>query len=85
MDTSTRDESAPLISRYGIPAPVRDSRTPRERRLAIFFILASTLFERVAFYSLTTNMSFTLQSNATVSEWNPLHRPAPALYIFSGK
>lgn len=86
MDVSYEDEAAPLIFRYGIPRGVRDTRKPYQKKLAVFLILACTLFERIAFYSLTTNISLTLIVNATsTSDWISRHSPTALLNIFSGK
>ncbi len=87
MDTSYEEEAAPLIPRYGIPAAVRDTRKPYQKQLAVYIILASTLFERIAFFALTTNISLTLKSNRAtfVSDWNPRYSPTGLLYIFLGK
>jgi len=86
MNITNFDESAPLISRHGIPALVRDDRTNRQKQLAVFFILATTLFERLAFYSLTTNINLTVISNESDNNhWNPLYSSTSLLYIFSGK
>jgi hypothetical protein len=87
MNTSYEEEITPLISRYGIPTAVRDTRKSYQRKLAVYFILASTLFERIAFFALPTNISHTLKSNKTtpVSDWNPRYSPTGLLYIFLGK
>lgn len=86
MDATFEGEAAPLIFRHGIPRSVRDNRKPYEKRLAIFFILASTLFERIAFYSLMANISLTLIFNVTTdSDWISKHSPNALLNIFSGK
>ncbi len=85
MNTSYKEEDdvTPLISRHGIPAAIRDTREAYEKQLALYLILASILFERMAFYSLANNLVSTLQSNKTV-EWNPEHS-STASFIFSGK
>jgi len=58
MDTSDEDEEAsPLICRPGIPASVPDNREPREKQLAVYFILASILFERIAFFTIAANLA----------------------------
>jgi hypothetical protein len=77
------DEITPLISRPGIPTAISDKREPYEKQLALYLILASILFERIAFYSLGDNLVSTLHSNKTV-EWDPQHS-ATASFIFSGK
>jgi hypothetical protein len=85
MATPYEEEAAPLISRPGIPARVRDNRRSHEKQLAVYFILASTLFERIAFYSLENNINLFFPSNVTTFNWDPQHSPTALLYIFSGK
>lgn len=82
MDVSNIDEKRPLLSRHSIPADVRDNRSPCQRRLAVYFILASTVFERLAFYSLIANIVLIL--NSREFNWNSLNS-ITALYIFTGK
>jgi hypothetical protein len=63
MDTSyEEEEAAPLFSRTGIPTAVKDKRRPHEKQLAVYIILASTLFERIAFYTIAANLAFQLES-----------------------
>jgi hypothetical protein len=85
MDVSNSEEAAPLIPKYGIPKAVRDGRKPYEKKLAIFFILASTLFERIAFFSLESNIKLFFPSSVTQFHWNPRTNPMALSYIFSGK
>lgn len=61
MDVSSADDNTLLIPIIGIPAPIRDNRQPYQKQLAIYMILASTLFERAAFYSLAANFAPSLQ------------------------
>lgn len=61
MNILTR-EAAPLLPKHGIPAPPRDNRRPYEKQLAVYIILASTLFERMAFYTLAANLAIALES-----------------------
>jgi hypothetical protein len=65
---------------HDIPRSVRDNRQPYQKQLAVYFILASVLFERIAFYALVANLSVTLKSIG----WSYRHS-ATASYIFSGK
>lgn len=63
MDRPYREqETEPLISRSGIPTAVQDNRSPQERRIAVYVILASILFERIAFYILASNLAFNFES-----------------------
>lgn len=82
MNVSRKSEVAPLISRYGIPAATRDHRETREKKLAAYFILTSTLFERIAFYALNTTLFTTLQLTEPF-HWDRQHSQT-ALFIFSG-
>ena len=83
MDTSNIDESAPLVFTHSITPEIRDDRVPYQKQFSVYFILASTLFERIAFYSLTTSLVLTLQSPELL-HWNSRHS-ATASLIFSGK
>jgi hypothetical protein len=57
------NETSLLLSRTGIPYDVPDNRRPYQKRLAIYFILASTALERLPFYSLVINPVITLQTS----------------------
>ncbi len=82
MDESIISETSVLISTPGVPLAVRDNRRPHERRLAVYLILASTVLERLAFYSLAINLVITLKS--TEPNWDPSNSTT-ALFIFLGK
>ncbi len=85
MDASSEQETTPLIPRYGIPAPIRDKRKPYQKQLAVYFILASTLFERIAFYSLENNVDLLFSQNITTStSWNPRKSSTGLLLMFFG-
>ncbi|CAF3914207.1 unnamed protein product [Rotaria sp. Silwood1] len=81
MDESILGESAVLITDHGVPLAVRDNRHPNERQLAVYLILASTIFERLAFYSLAINLVVTLKS--TELNWNS-STSTTASFIFFG-
>jgi len=83
MDESNRQETAPLIFRSGIPNTVRDNRETYQKRLAMYLILASTMFERVAFYSVMTTLFTTLRLTEPF-HWHNRHSKT-ASHIFSGK
>ncbi len=83
METSDSQETTLLISRPGIPTAIRDNRESYEKQLALYLILASTLLERLAFYSLSNNLISNLQSNKTVA-WSYEHSSTTS-FIFSGK
>ncbi|UJR14271.1 hypothetical protein I4U23_001262 [Adineta vaga] len=81
MDDTNFGETTVLISNTGFPTAVRDGRSSSQRKLAIYLILASTVFERLAFYSLAINLVVTLKS--TEPNWNSLNSTT-ALFIFLG-
>ncbi|CAF0713867.1 unnamed protein product [Adineta steineri] len=81
MNITNNDETTVLISSTGIPSAVSDKRSPNQRRLAVYIILASTIFERLAFYSLAINLVVTLKS--TEPNWDPSNS-ATASFIFFG-
>ena len=76
------DESSPLVGDFGIPAAVRDTRKTYQKRLAVYLILASTLFERFAFYTLGAHLTVILQL-PTFLHWSPSNSLI-ASNIFSG-
>lgn len=85
MDSSYEDNeqnmTVPLISRASIPNPVKDDRKPYQKQIALYIILACTLFERFAFYTLAANLSFNMESDkAKLSNLGP----TSISYIFSG-
>ena len=79
---SVMQESTPLVPRPGIRISVPDTRETYQKRLAEYLILASVLFERLAFYSLASNLVLYLQSNKI--NWSSTDS-ATAVYIFYGK
>lgn len=86
MDSSyeeENEEAAPLISVSGIPTAVRDIRQPYERQRAVYFILASTLFERMAFYTLAANIALNLES--IKDNGGQFSISSIASFIFAGK
>ena len=62
-------ETSILIFRSGASYAKPDNRSLCEKRLAIYFILASTALERIAFYSLVINLVVTLRSGDL--DWDP--------------
>jgi hypothetical protein len=83
MNISDADPATPLISNYGIPTIAPDTRKPYQKKLAIYFLLSSILFERIAFYSIASDIDSTLQSNPKLN-WTSQHS-STATYIFSGE
>ncbi|CAF1332607.1 unnamed protein product [Rotaria sp. Silwood1] len=82
MNTLDADESTPLVPRHGIPPPVTDERGPLKKTLAIYLILACTLLERVAFYSIMVTLVLNLDSDE-LFHWQP-RNSSIASFIFSG-
>jgi hypothetical protein len=82
MNDLSTSESSLLISRSGVPFDVPDNRRPYQRQLAIYFILASTTLERIAFYSLVINLVIILQSSEL--DWDS-GNSITVSFIFSGK
>ncbi|CAM4955090.1 unnamed protein product [Rotaria socialis] len=81
MDEPNSEESTALITDHGVPLAVRDNRSLNAKRLASYLILASTVCERLAFYSLAINLVVTLKY--TELNWNPSNS-ATASFIFFG-
>jgi hypothetical protein len=80
MDRPTTDDITPLIPKSGIPRPVRDSRETYQKQLAVYLILASTVFERIAFYVLAANLALIADPQECPSSAGPI-----ATLIFTGK
>ena len=83
MYTSDIDDSTPLISNHGIPKTIQDTRRTFQKQLAVYLILASTLLERIAFYSLAANLVLSLDSNE-ILYWKAANASIATL-IFTGK
>lgn len=81
MLNSTGNEGTLLIARSGIPHFIRDRRELYEKKRAVYFILLTTLFERIAFYAL---MDTLFETMAQPFHWNSIHSEVASL-IFSGK
>lgn len=82
MEDSSAGERTVLIHSTVSNLPIRDARTPNERQLAVYLILISTVFERLAFYSLAINLVVTLKSSEL--NWNSSNSTT-ASFIFFGK
>lgn len=61
MNILNADEAGPVVPKHGIPASPRDDRTPFQKQLALYTILVSILFERMAFYTLAANLAIALE------------------------
>lgn len=71
------------VSEPGIIAPARHTRRPHEKQLAVYLILASTFFERIAFYTISANLVHNLDSNTSLNH-NTISSYI-ASFMFSGK
>lgn len=65
-----------------IPPRVKDTRQPYQRELAVHLLLASVLFERIAFYSLSSNLVVYLESKKL--HWDYSYS-ATAVQLFYGR
>jgi hypothetical protein len=83
MNESTEEETVPLNPNDDIPTAARDTRRPYQRQLAVYFILASIVFQLTAYYVLDANIASVLNQNGTLN-WTD-HNSSTALYIFEGK
>ena len=82
MSNSDFDDSTPLLHNYGIPTPIRDDRKDYQKRLAVYLILTSILFERIAFYTLAANLALGL--NSDTQSFSKTENPAILTFIFLG-
>ena len=82
MNVIDRNEQVPILANDGIPAAVRDKRLPHEKQRAVYFVLISTFFERIAFYAFVNTLFIALQSEEPFY-WTNQHSKT-ASYIFSG-
>ncbi|CAF3803016.1 unnamed protein product [Adineta steineri] len=82
MDRSDSEELIPLRSGYSLSKSRRDIRSPKQQKLAEYFVLVSTLLERAAFYALATNLVVHLDSSALL-DWSS-QNSSVAAFIFFG-
>lgn len=80
MNRTDVEDITPLIPKHGIPTNVRDTRQTYQKQLAIYLILASTLFERIAYYALAATLAITADPLQCRSSKGPL-----VALIFTGK
>ena len=83
MATSNPLETTLSVSTFSTDNDVLDTRQPYQKKRALYFILASILFERIGFYALTSVLLITLSSN-DLFFWDIYHS-RNTLLIFSGK
>jgi hypothetical protein len=81
MADTSADEVAPLMFYNARVPPKTDNRTPFQKRLAVWLILITVTFERLAFYSLAGNLVLFLTSDSI--RWSSLHSITSSL-VFSG-
>lgn len=82
MNSLDRDEDRPIFANDGIPSPVPDKRLPWEKQLAVYFVLISTFFERIAFFAFVNTLFIALPSEDPFN-WNN-QNSRTASYVFSG-
>jgi hypothetical protein len=82
MVNENLDELAPLMFHTSRVPSKTDNRTQFQKRLAVWLILLSVAFERLAFYSLAGNLILFLTSNHI--RWTSLHSITASL-VFFGK
>jgi hypothetical protein len=83
MDVSNEEEAARISSSYNNRLTTADNRRPYEKQLAMYLVLASTFLERIAFYSISANLVFSLGPD-TQFHWTATSSSI-ASFIFSGK
>lgn len=64
-----------------IPPPIKDTRQPYQKELAVHLLLASVFFERIAFYALSSNLVVYLESKELHWDYN---YGATAVHLFYG-
>lgn len=80
---SSDEEIPSTISDSLLSSSTRDIQQLRRKQLAMHFILASTLFERIAFYTISANLVLSLGSDTSLN-WSSTNSSV-AMLIFSGK
>ena len=83
MNGTDEEITASVISRSSDSLLTRDTGQTHRSQLAAHLILASTLLERIAFYSISANLVFTLGQN-TQLKWS-VSNSSMASFMFSGK
>ena len=83
MSSSEFDDSTPLIHNFDIPTPLRDDRKTYQKQLAVYLILTSILFERIAFYTVAANLALDLSSDKQPF-WK-IDNPSILTFVFLGK
>lgn len=82
MESCDEEVVSPVSGRI-IPASSVSTQRSHERQLAVHLILASTLFERIAFYTISANLVLSLGSNTSLN-WSSANSSV-AMLMFSGK
>ena len=83
LNSTAGNEHTLLIARSGIPQFIRYRRELHEKKRAVYFILLTTLFERIAFYAMMDTLFETLPTKQSFN-WSSTHSQTASL-IFSGK
>lgn len=83
MATSTVEERVSQVSNDDIPIAAQDTRRPYEKKIGVHLILASILFQYIAFLSISINLSNNLTFNEAL-KWTKTHSSSTAA-IFAGK
>lgn len=81
MDESSLVEETQLLSSSETPSLVLNNPRLYERRFPVYFVLLSTVFERLAFYSLAANLIVILKSEEF--QWDT-SSSTTASFIFFG-
>lgn len=80
MYRSNTDEIAPLMPIIGIPTPINDRRESHEKTRAVYFILVTTILERIAYYALVATLAIGADPGKCPSVEGPL-----ATLVFTGQ
>lgn len=83
LNKEEEEETYPLLSISSSHTTVRDNRTPRQKQLAVYLILASLLFESFGFYTVIANLIPSMTPN-TPRTWEAAN-VLIASFIFTGK
>ena len=83
MNVSNKEDITSLTSQSSASPLIRDAGQTYRKQLAAHLILASTFLERIAFYSISANVVFTLGPD-TLLRWS-VSNSSIASFMFSGK
>ncbi|CAF3415129.1 unnamed protein product [Rotaria sp. Silwood1] len=80
MTDASIGESSPLVFHISGISPKTDNRTSMQKRFAVWFILITVAFERLAFFSLVGNLVLFLSSNSI--RWTSFHSIIASLIFY---